>query len=338
VGIFGPLKSAWRAVLKEYKDLNPSQAGIPKTDFPRLLEKTLKRADPGKHLPAAFEKCGLYPVNVDRAMERIPHKDMDCSDSIKELLNSSLGDKLDQLRGTAIKNKVKKRGKKITGKVPAGKSYSDMHVETEEEADSMDEMDSEDKEDSDSDIEIPDQDEEEVVKGKSKGKGKYKLMPKKTVRAIQTSDSDSDIDLPEPDVPVQTHAGAGGSWWMRPANFAVGAFVVAVYDKQWYLAQVEGEEPDEESEGLTLLKYMERRGNNQFIWGQTCDRLKTLDSDILLRVEPPIPVSSRLWGLPKDVLKEVEKLFRVLWSIIFIFIIFSNMGFVFNSFCFKQNV
>jgi hypothetical protein len=80
---------------------------------------------------------------------------------------------------------------------------------------------------------------------------------------------------------------------------------------------------------------MERRRNNQFIWGQTCARLKTLDSDILLRVEPSIHVSSRLWGLPKDVLKEVEKLFRVLWSIIFIFIIFSKMGFVFNSFCFK---
>ncbi len=34
-------------------------------------------------------------------------------------------------------------------------------------------------------------------------------------------------------------------------------------------------------------------------------------------MEPPIPVSSRLWGLPKDVVKEVEKLFSVLWSIIF---------------------
>ena len=34
-------------------------------------------------------------------------------------------------------------------------------------------------------------------------------------------------------------------------------------------------------------------------------------------MEPPIPVSSRLWGLPKDVVKEVEKLFRVLWSIIY---------------------
>ncbi len=87
--------------MKEYKDLNPGQAGIPKTDFPHLLEKTLKRANPGKYLPAAFEKCGLYSVNVD--------KDMDCPDSMKELLNASLGNKLDQLRGTAIKGKVKQR-------------------------------------------------------------------------------------------------------------------------------------------------------------------------------------------------------------------------------------
>jgi len=42
----------------------------------------------------------------------------------------------------------------------------------------------------------------------------------------------------------------------------------------------------------------------------------TLHSNILLKVEPP--VSSRLWGLLKDVLKEVEKLFRVLWFIIYL--------------------
>jgi len=47
-----------------------------------------------------------------------------------------------------------------------------------------------------------------------------------------------------------------------------------VYDKAWYVAQVEGEEPEEETEGFTLLKYMERKGVK-------------------------------------------EKLFRVLWSIIF---------------------
>jgi hypothetical protein len=35
-------------------------------------------------------------------------------------------------------------------------------------------------------------------------------------------------------------------------------------------------------------------------------------------VEPPIPITSRYWGLPKDIVKKVEKLFRVQWSIIFL--------------------
>jgi hypothetical protein len=45
--------------------------------------------------------------------------------------------------------------------------------------------------------------------------------------------------------------------------FPVRSYVAAVYDGDWYVAQVEGEE----TEGYTLLKYMERKGNNQFVWG-----------------------------------------------------------------------
>jgi len=78
---------------------------------------------------------------------------------------------------------------------------------------------------------------------------------------------------------------------------------------------VEGEEPENECEGFTLLKYMERRGDNQFVWGKK-DTLKTHNGDILLQVDPPEPVSSRLFGLPKIVYNEVDKLFRVKWFII----------------------
>jgi hypothetical protein len=35
--------------------------------------------------------------------------------------------------------------------------------------------------------------------------------------------------------------------------------VVTTYDDEWYIALVEGEEPDEETPGFTMLKYMERR-------------------------------------------------------------------------------
>ncbi len=54
--------------------------------------------------------------------------------------------------------------------------------------------------------------------------------------------------------------------------FPVGSCVAAVYDDELYVAQVEGREP----EGYTLLKYMERKGNNQFVWGSGKDTLKTI--------------------------------------------------------------
>ncbi len=43
-----------------------------------------------------------------------------------------------------------------------------------------------------------------------------------------------------------------------PPLYAVGTYVVAVYDSEWYLVQVEGEEPENKCDGFTLLKYMER--------------------------------------------------------------------------------
>jgi hypothetical protein len=298
VGVFGPLKAAWRAVLTEYKANHPNQVGVPKTDFPRLMKTLLERANPGQHLPAAFKKCGLYPVDVEKAVERIPHRNMECPASTKELLDSSFGEKLDQLTGFS-KTAKPKRGKKI--KVPAGKSYTDVQEE-----------DCENEE-----AEEDDDDEEEEV-------------PIRSRKSAHISESDSDEELPDPAEEAADDPGAGGSWrgGSTSSSFPVGCFVVAVYDKTWYLAQVEAEEPEEESEGYILLKYMERKGHNQFIWGKVCDTLKTVDKDILLRIEPPIPVSSRLWGLPKDVLKEVEKLFMVMWSIIFKKI----------TFCFKLKI
>jgi len=77
VGIFAPLKGAWRTVLSEYKQSRSKQVGIDKCDFPQLLKKTLVLGDVTiRHLPAALEKCGLFPVNKERAVERIPNREM----------------------------------------------------------------------------------------------------------------------------------------------------------------------------------------------------------------------------------------------------------------------
>jgi hypothetical protein len=83
--------------------------GIPKTEFPSLLAALLEKANPGKHLPAAFEKCGLYPLNVEKAVERIPSRRMTTDvPSTRDLLDSTLGERLEELRGVGKGEKPKR--------------------------------------------------------------------------------------------------------------------------------------------------------------------------------------------------------------------------------------
>ena len=73
-------------------------------------------------------------------------------------------------------------------------------------------------------------------------------------------------------------------------EFKVGDFGAVIYEEEWFVAQVEGEEPDEEEDGLILLKYMKQTGGrmkNSFIWPDKDDIFKTKESDILCKVSPP---------------------------------------------------
>jgi hypothetical protein len=242
VGVFGPLKAAWRSILTAYKQQHPSQVGINKTDFPGLLNKLLEKAKPGQHLPAAFEKCGLYPVNRDRAVERIPHREMETeNENAPRLMDSTLGEKLEALRGVGRKT-PQKRGKKI--KVPPGKSYTepiedkdeDKDKEEDEELPNLNLEDLQEEEEvvvrarkslsqakkhrvvvETSDEELPDLEEEEEVAVRAR-----KSLPK-SKRMVAGSDE----ELLDVDDPLE-----GSSKDFRPLDqYVVGSFVVAVYEK-----------------------------------------------------------------------------------------------------------
>jgi hypothetical protein len=284
VGVFGPLKAHWTSVLKDYKKKNPKVAGIDKSDFPALLKKVLDLAKPGNNLPAAFGKCGIFPISKDKAVQRIPHRRMEVdSELTKELLTSTLGEKLEEMRGFGKTPVRKSRGKKV----PAGKSHTEEEEEAEEETED---------EELDVDSLLEEDDEDETPRSGLQ----------KKARQIVSSDEEEE-ELPELDQ-AGAEAGAGPSSG-NTALYPVGSWVVAVYKAEslaeWYVAQVEGEEPEEEEEGYTLLNYMERCGFNQFRWGKKKDVLKTRDRDILLKIDPPIPVSSRYMGLPKHLVDKV---------------------------------
>ena len=345
VAIFGPLKRHWRTVLTEYKAAFPNNVGINKSDFPPLLEKVLRLADLGRHLPAGFRKCGLVPVCLQEALSRIPSRDMEVnSEEMRDLMDSTLGEKLEQLRGVNQPAGSKGRGKKI--KVAPGRSFTELPSEEEDDVDNL--------------LNVEDEEVEALTVIRRKKKGASQVKAKKSPANFYLSDSDADqpdADPPDEEERTRTPTAAG--------KHPVGSFVAAVYDKVWYIAQVkkelkivtilhknfpknyifypnaffkkvEGEEEENEIEGLTLLRFMNRIGTNQFYWDKKPDMLRVNNNDILMRTEAPHPVSARYMGFGKKLVANLDKLLRhfVVWFDYQIMKNFSTKMFL-KSFYFK---
>lgn len=260
-------------------------------------------------MAASFRTCGLYPVDKEQVIRRLPRLNREDVTANRQLLDETFGERLKDLRGVD-QPKKQKRGKKVA----PGKCFTAVEgsSSSEEEVDNPDQ---------DEEVES----EEEVVRPGPSGRKRA---------AVQSSSSSSSESEPEA-LPEVSRPGTGtgtntakgksvpGSSQIRCKNmkpaevpeYVVGTFVVAMYEGSWYIGQVEGEDPDEELDGFVLIKYMERKGENRFVLSEK-DLLKTLNSDILLKIDPPIPVNNRgFFGLPQDTLKRVELLVKE-WSIL----------------------
>jgi len=66
VGFFGPMKRAWRKQLKSYAEKDPAAKFLDKPLFPGMLKELLECLHPDRHLPTAFERCGLFPINREK--------------------------------------------------------------------------------------------------------------------------------------------------------------------------------------------------------------------------------------------------------------------------------
>lgn len=76
-------------------------------------------------------------------------------------------------------------------------------------------------------------------------------------------------------------------------EYEVGEFVVAVYEGQWLLAQVDINQ-DHAGSSHVNLAYMEKVGDNQFKWPKHNDHLLTLKEDILFRCSTPMLIGSSI--------------------------------------------
>ena len=64
VGVFGPVKSTWKKVLKEYQ-IETCAGTVTKEDFPGLIARLWEQSFKPAHLQGGFRKTGLCPFNRD---------------------------------------------------------------------------------------------------------------------------------------------------------------------------------------------------------------------------------------------------------------------------------
>jgi hypothetical protein len=310
VSVFAALKQAWREILTEWKRRNQRLPSIPKTEFPQLLKQAIDKCRPGRHLPPGFEKCGLWPISLEKALSRLPKKrvvaddENDGMDDIR-VMNATFEKTLEEMRGSAG-NTRRPRGKKVA----AGKSW------TREETDSSDEADDVAGPSGDMGCRSDSEEEATRVRPRRDSESEEEVRPRilRNPRKVQKNAIESESESEEDEEGEELEEDDEEEL-IVVKNISVGQFVVAVYDGMCYIGQAEGEEPEDEVRGFTLIRYMERLGKNQFRWPTRADRLRTNNMDILLEVDPPIPVvSDRIFGLAKDDELKAEALFKVTWS------------------------
>ena len=127
VAVFRGMKDKWRSMLHDMRVADPSLKALDKRDFPRNLRELLERCDAAKNLQSGFAKSGLYPLNPEKVLERLPRGSVSTAE-MEEIVESELVKSLKVRRGYGNKKKPTGCGQKI----PAGASYSTWRNEEEE--------------------------------------------------------------------------------------------------------------------------------------------------------------------------------------------------------------
>lgn len=134
VAFFRPLKRTWREVLLTWKAKN--RGCVPKDRFPSLLKNVIDRLTEhngiSNNLKAGFKACGIFPIDREQVLKRLPKPTAVCQQTQQEEnWRSTFETFLKETRESETRQKVKK--KKLS--VPPGKSVSVEDVEQKENID-----------------------------------------------------------------------------------------------------------------------------------------------------------------------------------------------------------
>ena len=121
VAVVGPMKRMWRDVLSAWRSEFRRTGDISKEIFPSLMEKLDRkvRETVSENLKSGFRACGIYPLDRNEALKRLPDYANNSTLILEECtnaLNETLIELLKENRGCSEKQKLE-RGKKIPKKV-----------------------------------------------------------------------------------------------------------------------------------------------------------------------------------------------------------------------------
>ncbi|KAJ8930361.1 hypothetical protein NQ314_016839 [Rhamnusium bicolor] len=110
VAFFRPLKIAWQKVLSDWKDTAEGMrnTNIQKENFPPLLSKMMEIITPHveDNLKAGFRKCGIFPLNIEEVLSRIPRNTCN-PDTVQSEFLKTLEAKRSEIT-SIVKNRRKK--------------------------------------------------------------------------------------------------------------------------------------------------------------------------------------------------------------------------------------
>ena len=128
VAYFRPMKGAWRNVLKEWKQTAAGSRckSVPKDQFPLLLKKMWDRLHTSSdNLIAGFRKSGIYPIDRQQVLKRLPSHSLDSS--VSSVVGETFLEEIMKKREEITKGHQKTGRKKLN--VSPGKSISAEEIE-----------------------------------------------------------------------------------------------------------------------------------------------------------------------------------------------------------------
>ncbi len=292
VSFFGPFKRVWRATLLEWKEGNRRSKTLPKEMLPELLAKSLKNLSQIKieqDIKSGFRGSGIFPLNSDEVLKKIPEIEPDDTDSADEAtggqrrqrsqhLVETIESILEGIRYPPKSSREPSKRRKVDcepGKSVAAAAAADTSFDSEEEEERDDEAAG-----------------TSVTNRKSRGDAPAKFLAEKKKKAVQQPLVTPEAFREVEQVPFE--------------SLKQNDFLTVIYDSHWWICRIEkiGEEE-------IFAHFMSPHGpKTQFHWPAIEDSVWVPQENFIARLRSaPVPRGSRNFTISAECMDAIEDLF-----------------------------